>query len=161
GTIDRKDHDGWHDGKKVRIKICEIKEIKSSGRESQNVGFSGATGGILVNSRVSGAYLALAKRAENNRGPNGQAQPLTLQANSSYRTMANQERLWDELGHNTALVARPGHSNHQMGIAIDFAKSNGSALTSGDQWFKFLKDNADLGIINYPREAWHWSPTGN
>lgn len=42
---------------------------------------------------------------------------------SAYRTLAQQEYLWDNVAHphDTNWVARPGTSNHGLGLAIDLA----------------------------------------
>ncbi len=54
-------------------------------------------------------------------------------------------------------TARPGSSQHEIGLAIDFSNcsSRGSAC---HQW---LKANASrFGYYNLPSEPWHWSTTG-
>lgn len=57
-------------------------------------------------------------------------------------------------------TAKPGYSNHQMGLAIDFTQG-GSTLGSGSSGFNWLVNNAHLyGLKNLPSEAWHWSTTG-
>lgn len=54
-------------------------------------------------------------------------------------------------------TARPGKSNHQRGVAIDFSNcdSTGSAC---HQWL--LKNAAQFGLKNLPGEPWHWSIDG-
>lgn len=59
-------------------------------------------------------------------------------------------------------TARPGRSNHERGLAIDFTY-NGRAISSrsspGYQW---LAANASrYGLFNLPSEPWHWSVNGN
>ncbi len=58
-------------------------------------------------------------------------------------------------------TARPGHSMHERGLAIDFT-ANGRAITSrSSAAYKWLKANAGkYGLINLPSEPWHWSTTG-
>ncbi len=59
-------------------------------------------------------------------------------------------------------TAKPGQSEHQLGLAIDFSDSSGSILTWGSPEFAWLEQNAHLyGLINLPSEAWHWSTTGS
>jgi peptidoglycan hydrolase CwlO-like protein len=58
-------------------------------------------------------------------------------------------------------TARPGTSNHERGLAIDFT-SNGSILSRGSKAFAWLQSNASrFGFRNLPSEPWHWSPDGN
>lgn len=53
-------------------------------------------------------------------------------------------------------TARPGYSNHEGGMAIDF--SNCSTGSSCNSW---LTANAGrYGFKNYPPEPWHWSIDG-
>jgi LAS superfamily LD-carboxypeptidase LdcB len=77
----------------------------------------GANGRALVNSRVSGAVSALVDDAT--------ADGESLRANSSFRSSQSQQRLCngDALcrAGNFGNVARPEYSNHQMGLAVDFA----------------------------------------
>lgn len=47
-------------------------------------------------------------------------------------------------------TARPGFSNHEGGMAVDFS--------SGISWL-FAHANT-YGFFNYPPEPWHWSTTG-
>ncbi len=59
-------------------------------------------------------------------------------------------------------TARPGRSNHERGLAIDFT-SNGRAITSRNtSAFQWLSANAArYGFYNLPSEPWHWSVDGN
>ncbi len=59
-------------------------------------------------------------------------------------------------------TARPGESNHEKGLAIDFTV-NGSAIRSrSSSAFQWLAANAgSYGFINLPSEPWHWSTNGN
>ncbi len=57
-------------------------------------------------------------------------------------------------------TARPGSSQHETGLAIDFTQ-NGSSLNSSSSGFRWLKANAaNYGLKNLPSEPWHWSTTG-
>jgi LAS superfamily LD-carboxypeptidase LdcB len=90
---------------------------------------------------------------------------------SAYRTYAEQERIYNQRYTNGQLnavgkikgpAALPGHSNHQMGKAIDIkvdltvADLAAGATTPTYLW---LKANASLyGFVNsVPKEPWHWS----
>jgi hypothetical protein len=139
--------DGYTDGHKVKIRICAVPNLPSSGEESNNgYGVSGAGGSAVVNSRVSGAVFAMVDAAKKDG--------VNLTAGSSFRTMEHQQALCPCDG---VSVAHPGYSNHQMGVAIDF-----SIDTQSGQFWDWLSNNAaDFGYKNYPAEAWHWSPTGH
>ena len=55
-------------------------------------------------------------------------------------------------------TARPGRSNHEKGLAIDF--NNCSSRSSA--CYKWLASNASsYGFKNLPSEPWHWSVNGN
>lgn len=139
--------DGYTDGKKVKIRICAVPNLPSSGEESNGgYGVKGADGGAVVNSRVSGAVYAMVDAAKKDG--------VNLTAGSSFRTMAHQQALCPCDG---VSVAHPGYSNHQMGLAIDFSIDS----QSGQFWDWLSKNAADFGYKNYPAEAWHWSPTGH
>jgi len=58
-------------------------------------------------------------------------------------------------------TARPGHSNHESGLAIDFTV-NGSTIKSRQSTaFLWLQANAGAyGLQNLPSEPWHWSVNG-
>ncbi|MCD9624427.1 M15 family metallopeptidase [Rhabdothermincola salaria] len=58
-------------------------------------------------------------------------------------------------------TARPGMSNHERGLAIDFT-ANGRFITSrSDPGFVWLAANAArYGLFNLPSEPWHWSTSG-
>ena len=105
-----------------------------------------------------------------------------LRVISAYRSYASQSRLYQQevarYGKKTAIrgVARPGHSEHQLGVTIDF----GSATTPGDVSQKFARTSAghwmrDNGwkfgwVLSYPSgetsktcyfsEPWHYRYVG-
>lgn len=57
-------------------------------------------------------------------------------------------------------TARPGFSQHERGLAIDFAEG-GRSFTRGSQGYRWLRANAArFGFFNLPSEPWHWSTTG-
>ena len=54
-------------------------------------------------------------------------------------------------------TARPGSSQHEVGLAIDF-----SPCSRGSVMYNWLKANAaQYGFYNLPSESWHWSTTGS
>ncbi len=153
GTKNLGIQDGYTGGNPVKIRICAVSNFPSSSDESTGgYGVSGANGKAVVNSRVSGIIYNMVNEAK--------ADGVTLSATSAFRTMAHQRSLCPCDG---VSVAKPGYSNHQMGLAIDFA---GLPFTPGPIpgnifWEWLSKNAANFGYKNYPREAWHWSPTGN
>ncbi len=57
-------------------------------------------------------------------------------------------------------TARPGASQHERGLAIDFTQ-NGRSLNRGSSGYRWLKANAyKYGFKNLPSEPWHWSRNG-
>lgn len=65
-------------------------------------------------------------------------------------------------------TAKPGSSNHEDGLAIDFDgvskcpnKVNGSCADPSNASWSWLSQNASrYGFQQYSREAWHWSVNG-
>lgn len=148
GTNDDGIADGYTDGKKVKIRLCEIPNFPVTNSSTQKNGHA------VINSRASGAVLAMVTAAKQ-AGVN-------MSADNTFRTMSEQEVLWDRYGHDRNRVAPPGYSNHQMGLAIDFNDAgSGAAPGSGPTWTWLDKNAGNFGYKNYPAEAWHWSPTGN
>lgn len=83
--------------------------------------------------------------------------------NSGFRTMAEQTKLWDAhaTGASAVVAAKPGHSNHQGGLAMDLGGVNGFDSAA----YKWLADNApSFGFSGDEGkrvgEAWHWTYTG-
>lgn len=155
-------------GNPVNIKLCRIKGFKCTCAAQMNKYTGGkidSKGDVVVNSRASGAWLALyenAKKAGHN-----------LAANSAFRTMDYQRSLCPC---NGVTVALPGNSNHQMGLAIDI-QIPGSPLSTGNcktvggictpsadpsgTW-KWLHENSQkYSLKQYSREFWHFSPDGH
>jgi lysophospholipase L1-like esterase len=55
-------------------------------------------------------------------------------------------------------TAKPGQSQHQKGLAIDWANCS----TRATACYKWLAQNAaKYGLKNLPSESWHWSTTGS
>jgi hypothetical protein len=155
---------GYREGAIVKLRLCAIPGFKSAASESSSgteFAIPGANGDVLVNSRVSGAWLSLFMAAKN--------AGVTLTADSGWRSMAKQTELWNSNGQNPALVAPPGTSPHQMGLAIDFGGVSGKDAgaqtcaarvkdTLSPTW-RWLEKNAPrFGFKQYSAEAWHWDP---
>jgi hypothetical protein len=76
---------------------------------------------------------------------------IRLTPTSGFRTMAEQQALWNQYGPPRA--APPGYSNHQNGIAMDIGGIGGRG-TRADAW---LRNNAGrFGFRNLPSEFWHY-----
>lgn len=55
-------------------------------------------------------------------------------------------------------TARPGTSQHEIGLAIDFSNCS----SRGSACYRWLAANAaGFGFYNLPSEPWHWSTTGS
>ena len=58
-------------------------------------------------------------------------------------------------------TARPGHSMHEQGLAVDFTADGRLIESQSDRAFLWLSRNAArFGLYNLPREPWHWSTNG-
>ena len=107
-----------------------------------------------------------------------QEQGYIIDIESGYRSKEYQQKVWDEcveehgLEHTKRFVARPGYSEHQSGLAVDFVLfENGEFIEErkmeGHPVLKLVVDNAyKFGfIIRYPEgkekitgygyEPWH------
>src|ERR671912_915535 len=60
-------------------------------------------------------------------------------------------------------TARPGTSNHEQGLAVDFTCNGGGAISSqSSPCFVWLDNNAaNYGFYKLPSEPWHWSNDGS
>jgi D-alanyl-D-alanine carboxypeptidase len=182
GTVDLGVSDGWYrsDGGTpvtVPIRLCAVPNLASTGTESRpgtRYYLKNANGRAIVNSRVSGAVYSMIAEMK--------ADGIAPRALSSYRSMAHQHVLCrtDRSCRNGCydLVAQPGTSRHQMGVAIDFAGPSASAKVAGatcatgpeatcpprakaqnsDVWRWLDAHAADYGYHQYALESWHWDP---
>ena len=58
-------------------------------------------------------------------------------------------------------TARPGASQHERGLAVDFTYNGGSISNRSNAGFQWLQANAAAyGLKNLASEPWHWSTTG-
>ena len=59
-------------------------------------------------------------------------------------------------------TARPGTSNHERGLAVDFTVNGRVISTRTEPAFLWLAEHAGTyGFINLPSEPWHWSVDGS
>ena len=107
--------------------------------------------GKMIIKEVAGYVQAMMSAASN--------EGVTMQVTSGFRTMADQQRLYDKYLAGTGnLAAKAGYSNHQNGIAVDFNVSANSGRV-----FEWMTKNAwRYGFIRtVPRERWHWEYWGD
>jgi hypothetical protein len=148
GTDDLGLHDGYVGGRRAQIRLCALPGLLSTGQESRPGSpyyIAGANGRAIVNARVSRAWRDLASAAK--------AAGVPLSASSSFRTMKHQQALYAAQSN----AARPGYSNHQLGLAIDFSFYT-QTKSPGYQWLH--KHAAEWGMHQLSSEPWHWSPDG-
>jgi LAS superfamily LD-carboxypeptidase LdcB len=131
------------------------------------------SGGLSLRAEAARAVEALARDAA--------AAGISLRSVSSYRSYARQATIYDgyvaregQAGADTH-SARPGHSEHQTGLAVDFDDGAGCSLatcfrdTAGGRW---LAENASRygfilrypdgyqHIVGYRFEPWHYRYVG-
>lgn len=138
----------------LKIRLCQIPGIPGQGNNKSG----GITsGGAVVDARLSGVWVAIAKKAKSDG--------VSLTSSSSFR-------LADSCGGTGDGVrcARPGQSFHQTGLAIDFGEMGGftptgsstscsGRMTWDSKEYKWMRANAEeFGIKQYSAESWHWDP---
>jgi hypothetical protein len=133
--------DGYQNGQLYKIRVCVVQGITVNAQVAKQVD-SMITDAKAVGVRITG---------------------------SGFRTMESQRRLYAEYQNGGNKAARPGYSNHQMGLAIDINYSElNAALTTcqanPDRYptYKWLAGNAaKYGFFaKVKSECWHWSVTG-
>lgn len=167
GTTDSGTAVGYHDKVAVNIKLCTIPgATEVTGRNGTE------EEAIKVNSRVSGAWLALINAVNT-----AKVAGTPFHALDSFRTNDEQTFEFVNAGSPTdGSVAEPGTSNHQMGLAIDIHLTSisidSSGQPTGKEWsldpgadalHDWLVANAgtygitELLAVNGKRaESWHW-----
>jgi D-alanyl-D-alanine carboxypeptidase len=173
-TNDIGTYQGYSNEQPVQIRICSLPNLPCGGEECTGAyGITKADGHALVNAAASTAFYNLVEAGNAALPAN-----LKLSSNSSFRTMAHQQSLCSGntqcSGKDYIAVAKPGTSNHQMGLAIDFDikginESRDSCTTvagvctaSGHQDWQWLTSNSGrFGLKQYVNEFWHFSPSGN
>ena len=165
GTADLGTHRGFVRGEPVSVRLCRVRGFPSTSPESvpgSTFYVPGARGDVIVNARVSAVVLALVKAARDSG--------LDLSATSSFRTARHQRGLCRSdpacLDGEYTYVAPPGWSNHQLGVAIDFAGTDvrggrscvrNRAIDRRSRVWRFLEHRARrFGFQQYAAESWHW-----
>jgi hypothetical protein len=125
---------------------------------------TGSTNGIRVHTSIQGKLAAMVRHAANDG---------IYLTGGGYRSSAGQLAVRRKNCGTSAYAiysmpssscrpptAKPGRSQHERGLAIDFVQ-NGRALTRSSSAYRWLKQHAHkYGFYNLPVEAWHWSTTG-
>ena len=125
------------------------------------VAVGGITVNVLVEDQVRGILAAMSARGFNLGG-------------GGYRSIESQIRLrrancgssdyaiWEmPASRCRPPTARPGLSQHEVGLAIDFTLNGRVLRTRNSDVFRALAEVApQFGFYNLPSEPWHWSTTG-
>ena len=145
GTTDAGVDTGYRNGQSIQIRLCSIPNTYDEDHSGQPA---------KVNSVVSGAFLSMIQALSKSIGVT------TLRVADSYRSMADQQAAFAKYGSPRA--AKPGYSNHQMGLAIDFQldSNNGVSRPGNPTWEWLTANAATYGFTQLPSEAWHWQPMG-
>ncbi|MCX6806422.1 MAG: M15 family metallopeptidase, partial [Patescibacteria group bacterium] len=138
--------DGYKDGKLIKIRLCKVQGIVVNSQISSNVDLllnSARSAGINL---TGGGFRTMESQIATRRNNCGSSQ-YDIYEKPSKQCSPD--------------TARPGYSNHQMGLAIDL-NSDGKLITSqSNKGFTWLAANASkFGLINYKPEPWHWSTDG-
>lgn len=161
GTDDLGVQQGYNRGTPIDIRVCGIPTIASTASESQphnTFSIEGANGNLVVNSRISGTMLALGQMAIDDG--------VTQSAKSGFRSNQHQIQLWYDNGQNPIYVASPGYSDHQLGLAVDFANMNVKGGTTcgsraqepGNYYWEWVNHHAPVfGMRPINSESWHWT----
>ena len=165
-----------HYGQTIKVRLCKVTNLRSTGQLDNGDYVVKLTdrnyygeGYAIVNSRVSGAFYALAARA--------QSQGVGLYATSSFRTYEYQNDLYNYfcgVG-QCGRAAAAGRSWHEVGLAVDFntgpscdyGTSASECDRKGDSISLWLRDNIgdfgferpegpNAGSLNW--ESWHVQP---
>ena len=103
-------------------------------------------GGKKVDASIAGNVRAMIEAARRDG--------VELKITSAHRSRQEQEVLYQKYLNGTGnLAAKPGTSNHEGGLAIDFTNTPGAHA-----WL--AKNAGRFGLKNLPGEPWHYSTTG-
>jgi hypothetical protein len=146
GSKDVGIQDGYYQGKKIEIRGCALNDVTSadSGAMSR-YGLGNANGKLVVNSRISAVIIRMVRDAR--------AAGVSVSASSGFRTMAYQQCLAGGGCGVGGQAAKPGWSNHQMGLAVDWTQPMYNWMAKNGSKYGFY--------AKVPGEPWHWSPNGH
>jgi zinc D-Ala-D-Ala carboxypeptidase len=133
-------------------------------------------GSELSQSRSGHRLRAAALRALKSMDRAARADGVTILVSSSYRSYEYQVEVWnrtlasDGEEETEASVARPGHSQHQLGTAIDFGSiTDDFAQTKASRWlaknatrfgFSLSFPKGMTEVTGYKWESWHYRYIG-
>lgn len=135
-----------------------------------NTGLLYSYEGNKIKSEVYQAFINMYNAAK--------SENLSLIINSSYRTYATQKKLYDErvvtygVKEADEYAARPGHSEHETGLALDIWAYNTDLDFEETEEFRWMQEHAhEYGfILRYPKgsehltgysyESWHYRYLG-
>ena len=161
GTID-----GYHNGIPLKIRLCWIAGIDINSQVSgqlQSLINDAQSGGYDFTN--SGGFRTIYEQA--NLYKNNCVLSTHPECDFSKNVMgypSPQPSIQDYYANCRSIIvnscnpetAVPGYSDHQMGLAIDFAV-NGQTISATSGAFNWLSQNAyKYGLVNYPPEPWHW-----
>jgi hypothetical protein len=159
-----------------RAYVDDVVRIAASYRAAEQAGpgsFEGVAGdvplatveGITVHTQISEqvAGLVQAARADGlTLGGNGYRDPARQIELRRQHCGASEYAIYEMPSSQCSPpTARPGSSNHERGLAIDFTCNGGSIGSRSNPCFTWLSANAaSYGLRNLPSEPWHWSVDG-
>lgn len=78
---------------------------------------------------------------------------------NAFRTYATQAMVWERKLNERGLGARPGHSEHELGLAVDLAYAGGAA---DEEWLAAHAHEHGF-VLSYPKDSqrvtgFHWEP---
>lgn len=122
--------------------------------------------GIYVNAVIASkveAMLAAAQSAGYVLGGGGYRDPSAQIAMRTANCGPTHYDIWDKPPSAcTPPTARPGHSQHEYGLAIDFTYQGAVIVShSNPAWVWLSQHAASYGFYNLASEPWHWSTTGS
>ena len=135
----------------------------------------------LPKSYAPGGLTSTTRAAANEMIAAAKKDGVSLYIASGYRSYATQDNLWTKRKNKNGIAfadsgtARPGHSEHQTGLAFDMCGSGSGCITSeyhnskGAKWmaanaYKYglilRYPNGKAGITGYKYESWHFRYVG-
>lgn len=157
--------DGYIDGKLYKIRLCKVQGATVNVKIAENLNkMLNAAKADGVNLKPGSSYRTMENQIN------------TAKSNGCYRSGSYKKR--GETNGCKISTAKPGYSNHQAGLAIDFqcgssticyphqpsewcTKNGPSERPKEYVCFKWLQEHAaTYGFKNLPSEPWHWSING-
>jgi hypothetical protein len=135
--------DGYTNGKMLRIRICKVQGIRVNTLVAEPVNNMLNLAKSQGHTFTGGGFRTMAEQIATRRA-NG-CPDIYKSPSSACRTA----------------TARPGYSNHQMGLALDLSYKGDLIRSRSNNGFRWLDKNAaSFGFKNFPVEPWHWSVNG-